>query len=137
MSFIKYSTILFGRPEHEVDVSKIDGWQRAAVLALGALCLLGGIFGEQFIELMFNVRVSVDTAGYLQKSILFAISGIAGYFIFKHYVKKSVLLKRIHEADLSFMDMCASVGAFFAIILIASGLFLMPSTQAFFAAVLK
>jgi len=129
ISFIKYSSILFGHSEREIDISKIDGCQRAAILILGVLCFVGGIFGEQFIELMFNIKVSVDSTGYLQKAALFVLSGIAGYLIFKYYVKKSVLLKRIYESDLSFRGMCVFIGAFFAIILLASKIFSTPGVN--------
>jgi multicomponent Na+:H+ antiporter subunit D len=136
ISFIKYSSILFGRPECEPDVTKIDACQQAAILILGALCFIGGIFGEQFIEIMFNVNVSVDAAGYLQKAAMFVVSGIAGYFIFKYYVKKSALLKRIYETDLSFNGMCVSIGAFFALLVITSKLFSIHAVRAFFSALL-
>jgi len=123
ISFIKYSTILFGRPQSEPEAVKIDGCQQAAVLILGVLCFVGGISGEQFIEFMFNVKVSVDASGYLEKTGMFAASAIAGFFIFKYYVKKSALLKRIHEIDLSFRGICVSMGAFFALILIVTKIF--------------
>ena len=131
ISFIKYSSMLFGHCKNEYEHVKIDRWQQTAVLILGSLCFAGGIFGEQFVKLLFNINVSVDTAGYLQKTALFAVSGIAGYFIFKYYVKKSVLLKRLCVADFSFRSMCVCIGIFFAILIIVTKLFSMPMFQAF------
>ena len=97
------------------------------------LCFLGGIFGEDFIRLLFNMNVSVDTAGYLEKVGLFAGSGIAGYFIYKYYVKTSVLLKRLYHAQISFRAMCVYIGVFFALILISSFTFSMPLYRVLFS----
>jgi len=118
ISFIKYSTMLFGRLPQGQEIKKIDVSQQAAVFILGILCLIGGIFGEQFVKFLFNIEVSVDSAGYLQKSAYFVASVIAGYFIFKYYVLKSKLLKHIYEIDLGFRGICISIGGFFAITLI-------------------
>ena len=118
ISFIKYSSMLFGRYEGEQGAVKIDRYQQAAILILSVFCLAGGIFGEQFIEFLFNISVSVDAAGYLQKVALFAISVTAGILIFKYYVKTSTLLKRIRELELGFRGICVCLGAFFAVLLI-------------------
>jgi multicomponent Na+:H+ antiporter subunit D len=118
ISFIKYSSMLFGRHEGEQGVVKIDICQQAAVLILGVLCLAGGIFGEQCIKFLFNTSVKVDTVGYLQKAVLFFISIAAGYLIFRFYIKKSKLLKKIRAIDLGFRGICVSIGLFFALIML-------------------
>ena len=121
--FIKYSTMLFGRCDSTTPV-KIDKCMQASILALGILCLAGGIFGEQSIEFLFNVEVSVDAAGYLAKAGLFAASVVAGYFIFKYFVDKHPFFMRIRGFDMSFRWMCASIGGFFAVMLAAIWLFI-------------
>ena len=118
ISFIKYSTMLFGRHERGQGDIKADICQQAAVLIMGVLCLAGGIFGEQAIKFLFNINVKVDAAGYLQKNVLFFISAAAGYLIFRFYVKKSKLLKRIRAIDLGFRGICVCIGIFFALIML-------------------
>ena len=122
ISFIKYSSILFGTANPEIPKAKIDISKQISILILGALCFVGGVLGEELIEFLFNVRVSVDAAGYLQKAAFFVGSATAGYFIYKYYVQKSALLKRIHEIDLGFRAVCVSIGAFFALILVAANI---------------
>ena len=122
VSFIKYSTILFGSPDSAQDVREIEKTKQAAVLILGALCFAGGILGREFIEFLFNIKVSVDAAGYLQKVAFFVASVGAGYLIYKYFVTKSALIKRIREIDLSFRGICVSLGGFFALLLIAAGM---------------
>ncbi|MCL2226559.1 MAG: proton-conducting membrane transporter [Oscillospiraceae bacterium] len=123
ISFIKYSSVLFGHPEGEVSGEPGEGvsvGKQAAILILGTLCFLGGIFGREFIYFLFNVRLNVDPAGYLEKSAIFIASLFGGYLIFRYYVKKSVLLKRIREIDLGFRETCISLGGFFGVALLVA-----------------
>ena len=136
--FIRYSMMLFGQPEvkskavhtavyqndrRKVDRRRVDSFRQISVFLLGVLCFISGIFGEDFIQLLFNIQVSVDPAGFLEKAALFGGSLIAGLLIVKYYVPESTLLKRINAADLNFRGMCISIGVFFAVILITLNVF--------------
>jgi multicomponent Na+:H+ antiporter subunit D len=116
--FIRYSTMLFGRPKEDHASGKTDLCKQAAIYTLGALCLAGGIFGEQFVEFLFNVRVNVDSAGYLEKTGLFALSVVVGYLLFRFFVDRHPFFKRIRGIDMNFRWICASMGGFFAVTLI-------------------
>jgi len=118
ISFIKYSSMLFGKHEQEQSAIKADIFQQVTVFILGILCLAGGIFGEQSIKFLFNASVKIDAAGYLQKAVIFFISAAVGYLIFKFYIKKSKLLKRIRAIDLGFRGICICIGLFFALIML-------------------
>ena len=122
-TFIKYSSMLFGHSEGRQDFEKTDKCKQAVVFILGAICFAGGIFGEEFIKFLFDVSVGVDAAGYLEKTFLFAGSVIAGFLIFKFYVKKSRLLAWIKDFEIGFRGICILMGAFFAVILLAGGMF--------------
>ena len=122
ISFIKYSSILFGSCENMQEKIVIKPGQQAAIIILGTVCLIGGIFGEQAIEFLFNISVSVDAAGYLEKIVLFTVSLISGYLIYKFYISKSRFFKRIHEIELSFRWICIFIGIFFAVIIIVQTL---------------
>jgi multicomponent Na+:H+ antiporter subunit D len=127
VSFIKYSAMLFGRHEGSQSAQggrvavKVDACRQAAVLILGFFCLAGGVFGQQLIKFLFNINVSVDAAGYLQKTVFFAFSAAAGYFIFKYYIRTSKLFKRIRGIELGFRGICVLIGMFFALILVWCG----------------
>ena len=119
ISFIKYSTMLTGDHKDEGDVVKIDLSKQISCLALGFICLIGGIFGGQFVYFLFGVQTSIGMAGYFQKVGIFAASLILGYFIFKYYVSRAKIFKKIKAIDLSFRSICASIGAVLAVILIS------------------
>jgi multicomponent Na+:H+ antiporter subunit D len=114
ISFIKFTSMLFGKPEKSLPDVKIETCRQEAVLVLGVMCFAGGLFGRQFIQFLFNTTVSVDAAGYMQKSVIFIFSGIVGYFIYNWYVKHSRLFKRLRAVEFSFRFICGAMGAFFA-----------------------
>ena len=123
ISFIKYSQMLFGHAgESGGSGYKPDMLKQAAVIILGGLCFLGGLFGELAIRFLFNLAVSVDAAGYREKALLFAVSLIIGYFIYRFFVASHPFFKKIREIDLSFRLICLFIGGFFAVILIVARL---------------
>jgi multicomponent Na+:H+ antiporter subunit D len=122
ISFIKFSSMLFGRYEGDQGDKKIAVCQRVAILLLSALCLAGGILGRQAISFLFNVSVSIDAAGYLEKTGLFLLSVAVGFVIYRYYITKSKLFKRIYDLELGFRGICALIGIFFAMMLIFLGI---------------
>jgi len=118
ISFVKYSTMLAGEPTGEI--IKSDQNKQFAVLILGTLCLIGGLFGGQFIYFLFGVPTDMSLAGYFEKVAIFAASLVAGYLIFKYYVSRSKLMKKVKAIDLNFKSICVSIGGVFAVILLAA-----------------
>ncbi|MCL1995084.1 MAG: proton-conducting membrane transporter [Defluviitaleaceae bacterium] len=121
VSFIKFSTILFGEPKKEIGEKKVDILQQIPIIVLGSLCFLGGIFGRQFIDILFNVQLTIDPAGYFEKSLIFFASLVVGYLLFKYYVKDSKLIKTAGAMELGFRSIIMAIGLFFATILLFVG----------------
>jgi len=122
ISFIKYSSMLFGRPKAERPPVKIYPWRLAPCMALGIMCLAGGIFGVYAINFLFIADVSIDMPGYLEKSGIFFASVALGYVIYRFAVKGNGLLKRIAKLNLGFKGIIASMGVFFGLLIIVTGL---------------
>ena len=122
ISFLKYSTMLYGTHEVSADHVKPDMFKQVAAFSLGVLCFAGGIFGESFIWLLFDTEVSVDHAGYIEKSGMFVISVGIGYLIYKYYVKKSKFFAYIRNLELSFRQICICMGGFIALVIITAKL---------------
>jgi multicomponent Na+:H+ antiporter subunit D len=115
ISFVKYSTILFGKAEGEP--KSIDIWQHIPLLVLGSLCFIGGIFGQQAIRFLFDADVYIDPAGYLEKVGIFFASLVAGILIFKYFVKNSKMLKQVGSIDIGFRGIMIAMGLFFGTLL--------------------
>jgi multicomponent Na+:H+ antiporter subunit D len=110
--------MLFGRADDKHSGGGTDICKQASIFVLGTLCLAGGIFGEQYVEFLFNTEVNVDAAGYIEKTVYFALSAVVGYLIFNRFVDKHPFFKRIRGVDMSFRWTCASIGGFLAVMLI-------------------
>jgi len=129
ITFVKYSTILFGKSdtglepkESEANVNtKIPIEQQVSTFILGALCFVTGIFGLQSIRFLFDATVYIDALGYLEKAGIFFVSLVAGFFIYKYFVNKSDLLKRVGSFELGFRGVCVCIGVFFAALMLTVG----------------
>ena len=115
VSFVKYSTMFFG--EGEGKRVKIDFHRQVSVFVLGVMCLIGGLFSGWFVSFLFDVQTHIGLVGYLQKVGIYAASLVAGYFIYKYYVSKSKLMKKVKAIDLGFRSICVAVVGVFAVIM--------------------
>ena len=124
--------MLFGKSEvkdddndskepHQAEKKYASINKQATVLTLGVLCFVGGAFGQEFIQFLFDVRVSVDAAGYMQKVGFYLGSAVAGYFIYRYVVIKSAFFEKIRMLDIGFRGTCVCLGCFFAAVLIYVG----------------
>ncbi|MCL2564361.1 MAG: proton-conducting membrane transporter [Defluviitaleaceae bacterium] len=118
ISFIKYSYIFFGDSDLVGDIPVAERSRTIPTLILGVICLIGGVFGIWFIEFLFHTKVSISLIGYIQKSLIFAASVLAGLFIYKRFVKGNAFLVRFGAINFGFKAVCFSMSAFFAVILI-------------------
>jgi len=134
ISFVKYSTMLLGgkgtvkhiykgkdKSRKALEIKKVPLSKQISVLVFGLLCFLGGIFGREFIYFLFNVELSVNPAGYLEKTGIFLVSLLAGFLIYRYFVKKTHLLLHVRKLDIGFRATCTALGGFFAAILIVLG----------------
>ena len=121
ISFVKFSSMFFGKSDLAGDVPVPEKCKTAPVLVLGAACLAGGIFGTQAILFLFGYQVEVVAYSYIQKSVIFLASLIVGYIIYHRLVKGNKLLKRIGGVYFGFRAVCIAVGVFFAMLLVSVG----------------
>ena len=124
ISFVKYSTMLFGQPPADFQDNKPapSNLQVAMVSIMGILCFITGVFGVQTIYFLFAATVTIDVAGYIEKVGIFFASLAGGYLAYKHYVKKSTLLKKLRNFDMGFRTMIFGIGIFFGAVLILVGI---------------
>lgn len=119
MVFLRYAAILFGRMPESAERAKSDIWKEAPLMVLGLSCLAFGIFGEKVITSLFDWGADVSLAGYLEKSLIFAVSAVVGVLLLKY--GKMPVATRLRGFDMGFRGMCAAIGVFFALVVIAAG----------------
>ncbi|MCL2350210.1 MAG: hypothetical protein FWC67_01895 [Defluviitaleaceae bacterium] len=135
--FIKYGSMLFGKdPGYKGDEVKPDKWRVTSSLLWAGLCLLGGLFGPQAINVMFGGMVEYASAntsllttfvsdgwlgGYYDKALWWVGSCIVGYFIFIYAVKGNKHLKKLSKLDMGFKAIVGSQIVFFGALLFVVG----------------
>jgi hypothetical protein len=119
---LKYCVMLFGKPKDELRNAPADWWKQVAVFVLGFLCLVLGVFGEAFKNFAFNLEMHVDALSYLEKAGVFGASMVAAILITKFVLRDGKILSRIRTINLGFIGMTVSVGVFFALLVVATGI---------------
>jgi len=123
ISFVKFSSIFFGNSTLVGDEKVPESWKSVPTAILGVLCLLGGIFGTNAINFLLDTSVTIVLSSYIQKSGIFLASLFLGYLIYNKVVKGNALLKKIGDVNFSFASVCASLGVFFAVLLVYIAVF--------------
>lgn len=110
-TFMRYSSIMWGKlkgEKYSVDIYRLSV---ITVLALG--CFAGGVFGQGFIEILFNQKVAFDFTEYTQKTFIYFANLIISLIVFKKLKASDKLFNRVREFELSFNGICFSITAFF------------------------
>ncbi len=115
LSFVKYSRIFFG-PAHS-GKARCDHLREGVVLTMGTLCLLGGLFGGFLMEFLFGAQLPLDLRSYSLKMISFWISLAGGVLLYHGWLKRTDLLTRAKQFELSFNGVSLAITLFFTVML--------------------
>lgn len=122
--FMKYGCILFGHAKGENQYQKVDYFKQTTDLLLGLICLFGGIFGPQILNLMTGLSIEMNPISSLEKLGTMITSVILGYVIYRYIIRKNRTLETIGYLDLGMRQIMISIGLFFCITLVVTGFFL-------------
>ncbi len=94
----KFAMILFGNhPRKEISRTK-----NTALLILATLCIIGGLQAPVFMDILFGYSVHIDALSYSLKSILYILSVLIGFVLYRKKIQHSRILKAIREIDIPF-----------------------------------
>lgn len=117
LSFVKYSTILFGRPTVPAPVRR-DPFIAGVSLVFGTACLLGGVFGGAAVSLVFDQHYSVEGAYSLEKITTFIITLGLGVIVYRMVVPRiGGVLEAVRDHRFNFSQVTMVLTAFFAALL--------------------
>jgi multicomponent Na+:H+ antiporter subunit D len=111
-AFAKFTGIFRGKGTR----SKTPKLRRIIIMVLGTMCLLGGLFGGQVIELLFGYTAKIDLGEYAVKALIFVASVIASYIIYYKALKERKFLGKIKEMDVGLNTIAMSIVGFFAVL---------------------
>jgi multicomponent Na+:H+ antiporter subunit D len=114
--FIKYSRIFFGSPQEKPTMVR-DPFMELFSLVLGLLCLLGGIFGGQSVQLIFGESYSVRGALSTDKFLMFFLTLGIGLAIYQLLIVRiDGLLQIVRKKKLYFTQIGMLITLFFVVL---------------------
>lgn len=113
LSFVKYSTILFGKSSVDKPVDR-DPFVAGISILFGLACLSMGIFGGPAIELIFAQSYTVTGAYSAQKITTFLATLILGVLTYKYFVTRiGDFLEQIRSYRFNFNQVTVFMTTFF------------------------
>lgn len=123
MSFVKYSTMLFGKSPEEGH-AKSDFYALTASVVMGIASFFTGIFGEGLTQFFFNFEVHVDVSEYIQKGLVYVLMIVAGIAFYNGIIKHGGLITRIGHFELTFNAIMTSMAGYFIVLVVYLSLIL-------------
>lgn len=112
ISFVKFIGVFRGKGKR----SKVSTLRSIIIFILGAMCLLGGLLGASIIELLFGYSAHINTSEYILKSVIFALSVVAAYFLYYKLLKGRKFIKLIRDFDVGLNEIALSITLFFVVL---------------------
>lgn len=115
LSFVKFASIFFGEKHAEITKPSLN--RRIVLLVLGVMCLAGGIFGTQIIELIYGIEEHIVFSEYLRKSFVFLVTVGIAIFLFKKGITHNKFFDKLRSFDATFNTIALSLPLFFTVLL--------------------
>ncbi len=112
LSFVKFGQVLLG--EKRSNYKANDNYSNGVLIILGAVCLLTGVLGSPFIQLLFNQRFPINIIDYMIKVGIWSMSFILSYLVYKYFISKLKLNEKLF--DVTFNTMGMFVAGFFVVL---------------------
>ncbi len=117
LSFIKYSTILFGKPSITKQPAR-DPFVAGISLLFGIIILLGGVFGSQAVALVYGPEYASGGALGFQKIFTFLITLAVGVLAYRFVVQRmGGVLAGVRVFKFSFNQVTVFITLFFVLLL--------------------
>lgn len=124
MSFVKYSTMLFGKPSTEPTVSGKISWPaQLSSLVLGIGSLITGLYSVTLMEVLFDYELHISTSEYFMKNVVFILMVFAAIAFYKGFIRHSIVLQKIGHIELTFNAIITAMVGYFMVIASVLALF--------------
>ncbi len=118
LSFIKYSTILFGKPSGKTPKPLMDPFVAGISLLFGFAILAGGVFGSQAVSLIYGPQYAAHGALSMQKILTFLLTFAVGLVVYRTFILRiGDYLAGIRTFKFSFNQVTVFISLFFVLLL--------------------
>ncbi len=111
LSFVKFGSIFKGEKHKEIE--KVPLNRQIVLLVLGALCLVGGIFGARAIEMLYGINVRIEIDEYFTKSLIYFATLAVAALLFKIGITHNKFFDKLRSFDATFNTIAMSLPLFF------------------------
>ncbi len=112
-SFVKFITILFGESTLGENELSIPYNKYFVFYTMSLLCIIGGIFGRNIINFIYNLNFYIDKRIYMEKSFIYFIMLILGYLFYNYVYRKISIFKKIRDTEFDFRYLVSIILIFF------------------------
>ncbi len=117
LSFVKYATILFGKPTAQGRPAR-DPWVAGISLLFGLACLAGGILGGPAVALIYGPQYAATGALSGEKVLTFFLTLAMGVLLYRFVVQRiGAFLQAVRGFKFSFNQVTVFMTVFFALLL--------------------
>lgn len=116
LSFVKFASIFRGEKHKEINRVPLN--RRIVLLVLGIFCLIGGVFGAQIIEFLYDADVSIEISEYLVKALVYLVSLAAAILLFKFGFTHNKFFDNLRTFDATFNTIALSLPIFFSAVFV-------------------
>ncbi len=119
LCFVKYSTILFGEGKRK---RKVQFSKQIAVVILAVSCVIGGIFGVELMNFMYDTDLVLERVVYIEKAAQFMGTLALAILCYRYVVCKNTWIYRYQTTTLNFLQIVVAMVAFFITMLFTTSI---------------
>lgn len=123
MSFVKYSTMLFGNPKKGLK-PKIKNSAQITALLLGFGSLITGVLAIPMSEFLLNYEFTINIAEYNTKNLVFIFMVIAGIGFYNGTIKHGGILEHVGQIELTFNGIITAMVTYLITVIFFTTLFI-------------
>lgn len=117
LSYVKFSTMLFGKRIKPTYILP-ENFSLIAVVSMGIVTLLTGLFGANFSDYFIGFSLEIDTLEYFKKGLIYILMLLGSIAIYKGVLKRNQFLLRIGKSELTFNGIVTVMSGYFIMILL-------------------
>ncbi len=114
LSFVKYAHMLLGPGQARIEQSR---QKKFVLLVLGFACLLGGVFGTLFMNLLFDTTLHISPLSYAEKSLVYLVSVLLAFALYRLVLCKSKKLYALRKISFHFQQIVMAILGFYLVLL--------------------
>lgn len=113
ISFLKFLKMMPGEKTKAVSNKAVCNYRTSSVAIMAVVCLLGGIFAQEWMGTILGFTGSVDPAKYMEKTVIYFITLAVCWLLYTKEKLNFITVDKGKDTDLSFNGISVMTCLFF------------------------